>query len=399
MADHDDFDVRLSQALDRYVERAPVAPSIAEVAAAAMGSDGSAARGWSLPNVRSVSLVLLIGLLLLSMLAVVTGAGGRLFQRGRLAEAVPSTSPSPSPAPTGNVIGDGEAWIAYMATDSGRLIGAVRPDGTGRHTLFPFVPGGEQQHPDWSPDGRRLAFSVIGTVTQTVWTGDADGSNTSLLVDCQLPCRWVDEPAWSPDGGSVAYQRMVSAGGVGVSTLEIVDVATRRVRVLYTAPSGHAVYAPRWSGDGTRIVFEFVTMASPAADAEVTGDALAIFDVTATSPKPRQITKVGDRCNNPDWSWVNDRIVCTKPLRASGYDGPADLYTLRPDGTGFAPLTGLAASGGDAIKPTWLPDGSGVIFDDSNGTMSTFLADGTSLAPAISNDAIPGLHPRLRPTP
>jgi Tol biopolymer transport system component len=116
-------------------------------------------------------------------------------------------------------------------------------------------------------------------------------------------------------------------------------------------------------------------------------------------PSPRQITQPGDRCNNPDWSWVNDRIVCTKPVATSGFDGPSDLYTIQPDGSAFAPLTAIAASGGDAIKPTWLPDGSGVIFDDTNGVMRTILADGTGLAPAIGGPSPGGLHPRMRPTP
>ena len=208
------------------------------------------------------------------------------------------------------------------------------------------------------------------------------------------------------------------------------------------------------------MITECVKMASSAFDSDVVGVALAIVDVTAAKPVAREITKASELTNspdwsaatnlivfarpstsagfdgpsdlvtihpdgtgrttvtsvlprggqtpqparspdgnNPDWSRVSDRIVCTKPLRASGFDGPADLDALRPDGTGFAPLTALAASGGDAIKPTWLPDGSGVIFNDSNGWMSTILADGTGLAPAISHDPIPGLHPRLRPTP
>ena len=401
MPDPADFDARLSEALGRYAERAPAAPSLADVADAAMGAGGTTARRWTFPSPRSASLILLLGLLLLAMLAVAFGAGGRLFQRDQLAEAAPSPTASPAltPAPSGPVIGDGEAWIAYMGTSSDRLVWAVRPDGTGRHMLFPLVPGGEQQHPDWAPDGGRLVFSVIGTVTQTIWIGDADGSNTSMLVDCRLPCQRVDEPAWSPDGGSIAYQRMVSDAGAAVSTLEILDLLTRQTRIVLTAPAGHAVYAPRWSGDGTRIVYESVTMASPAVDAEVTSSALTVIDVMSPAPTPREITKPEVRCSNPDWSWVNDRIVCTKPVAASGFDGPADLYTLQPDGTAFAPLTAVAASGSIAIKPTWLPDGSGVIFCDSGGHMSTILADGTGLASAVAEGADSGLHPRLRPTP
>jgi Tol biopolymer transport system component len=167
---------------------------------------------------------------------------------------------------------------------------------------------------------------------------------------------------------------------------------------VFTAPVARAAYGPRWSGDGTSLVFEVVTMASPAVEAEVTGAALAILDLVTAGSVPRQITKPEDRCNNPDWSWVNDRIVCSKPVLSSGVDGPSDLYTVRPDGTGLAALTDLAASGGSAIKPTWLPDGSGVIFN-SEGVMRTVRADGTALVSATSGGQVEGLHPRLRPTP
>jgi Tol biopolymer transport system component len=391
-----DFDARLNEALDRYVARAPVAPDVTAVAETAMGSGEGRLRRWSLPVSRSARLVLLLGLLLLAMLAMVLGAGGGLIRRDPLAVAVPTSPSTPAPAPSDEVIGDGEAWIAYMASYGSNLVEAVRPDGTGRHRLFPLVPGGEQQHPDWSPDGRRLVFSVLGTGTQVIWVGDADGGNTALLVDCQAPCTGVDEPAWSPDGRSVAYQRRTSTDGIAISTLEILDLATGQTRVLFTAPTEHAVFAPRWSGDGTRLVFEYLT--SPADSAGVTAEALAVIDVTSATPTPRPITPAADRCNNPDWSWVTDRIVCTRPTAAAGVEGPSDLYTLRPDGTEYAALTSLAAAGGNAIKPSWLPDGTGVIFN-SDGAMRTILADGTGIGPAITGSQVQGLHARLRPTP
>lgn len=411
MHDPADFDRRLTEALGRYAQRAPMATDPNDVALTAMGPPETMNRRWSLPRSRSLSFVVLVGLLLLSMLAVVAGVGGRLLREDPLGVAVPTPSPtaavpgspapSTSPAPSlGVVLGDGEAWFVYMATDGGGQIEAIQPSGTGRHRLFPFIAGGEQLHPDWSPDGNRLTFSVTARdASLDIWVGDVDGENTSLLVDCQAPCQWVEEPAWSPDGGSIAYHRMVSNDGVGVSTLEILDLATEQTRIVYTAPTAHAVYAPRWSGDGTRLVFELVTMASSAYDSEVTGEVLAIVDLAATTPTPLEITEPDLRCNNPDWSWVNDLIVCTRPTAPTGFDGPADLYTIRPDGTGLTALTAVAASGDDAIKPTWLPDGSGVIFSDSDGNMRTILADGTGLAPAVSGDPVRGLHARLRPTP
>ncbi len=345
----------------------------------------------------------MLGLLLLALLAFVAGPGGQFLRRDPLAVVVPSpstaTSPTPSLPPTSSVIGDGEAWYAYMATDGSGRIDAVRPNGTGRHPLFPFIPGGEQEHPDWSPAGDRLVFTVLSTDTSAIWIGGADGEDTAVLIDCVSPCRWVGEPAWSPDGRSIAFQRMVDAGGTGVSTLEILDLDTNQTRIAFTAPAGQAIYAPRWSGAGTRLVFELTTNASQAVDAEVTGVALSILDLAEPGSAPRQITTSDDRCNNPDWSWVTDRIVCSKPIAEVGFDGPSDLYLIEPDGTGFTALTALAAAGGEAIKPTWFPDGSAIVFNDSNGILRTVLADGTNVTLAIGGNAPNGLHARLRPTP
>ena len=310
---------------------------------------------------------------------------------------VATASPSASPSASVAVIGDGEAWIAFQAFDPGAIL-AIRPDGTGRHVLFPSVTGGAQLHPDSSPDGKRVVFGVQGADTEVLWVGDADGTHTGKVVDCTAPCQSVNEPAWSPDGRSIAYQRAVSRDGVGVSTLEILDLTTGKTRIAFTAPPKRGVAAPRWNPDGTQVVFEYLAKASPAFDAGVTGNALAVVDLTDTKPTPREITKVEDRCNNPDWSWVGDVIICSKPVAMTGYDGPADIVLVRPGSpTGLVPITAVASDGRQAVMPTWLPDGSGIIFADWGGAMSTILSDGTGLAPAVGG--VTGLFPRLRPTP
>jgi hypothetical protein len=345
---------------------------------------------------------------LAALMAACSSAAGAPTTTTPAVSIAPSIAPTPAPttaatasaAPSPDTtVGDGEAWTAFQSTNGSGSIDLIRPDGTGRHMLFPLVPGGEQQHPDWSPDGRRLVFSVQGTDTEVLWVGDVDGTNTKQITQCLAPCAWTDEPAWSPDGRSIAYHRMVSKDGTGVSRLEIFDLATGKTRIAFTAPTQRAIYAPRWNKDGTQLVFEYVANASPAFDADVTGNALAIVDLTAAQPTPHEITKVEDRCNNPDWSWVSDMIICSKPVSTTGYDGPADIVSMTPDGTGLTAMTSVAADGKQAVMPTWLPDGSGIIFADWGGAMSTILADGTGLAPAIGGDPVTGFHPRVRPTP
>jgi hypothetical protein len=57
------------------------------------------------------------------------------------------------PDTTTPVIGAGEEWIAYQGVEPG--IKLTRPDGTGSHVIL--GPPGEQNHPDWSPDGSEIA--------------------------------------------------------------------------------------------------------------------------------------------------------------------------------------------------------------------------------------------------
>ena len=308
----------------------------------------------------------------------------------------PTTLVSPSTAPSlVPTTGDGEEWIASQGNLGIRLI---RPDGSGDHTAFPFVPGGEQLHPDWSPDGKRIAFSVEGD-TRVIWAGDADGSNTAKLVDCVAPCWWVDEGAWSPDGHSYIYHRMVDKGGVGVSTLEILDLATNKARVVLTAPEGRAFYQPRWSPDSTQVVTEFAKTSSPAIDSDVIGVALAIVDVTAAKPVAKEITQASELTNSPDWSWATNLIVFAQPNSAAGFDGPSDLVTIHPDGTGRTTVISVLPRGGQTPQPAWSPDGSRIIFVEPDSTMKTVAVDGSGLAPAVAAGAGTGLHPRYRPTP
>ncbi len=193
-------------------------------------------------------------------------------------------------------------------------IGLIRPDGSGDHAAFPNVPGGEQLHADWSPDGKRIAFSIQGTDTEEIWAGDVDGSNTAKLVECVAPCVWVDEGAWSPDGRSYIYHRMIDRDGVGVSTLEILDLATNKTRVVLTAPEDRAFYQPRWSPDSSKVVTEYVKKTGSAVDSDITGVALAIVDVTEAKPVAREITKASELTNSPDWSCDDrpDRVRATE---------------------------------------------------------------------------------------
>ena len=64
-------------------------------------------------------------------------------------------------------------------------------------------------NPEWSPDGSRLVFPNGALAGWPIWTADADGSDPGELVSCGDGCQFLDAPAFSPDGHSLAYVRFV----------------------------------------------------------------------------------------------------------------------------------------------------------------------------------------------
>lgn len=315
-----------------------------------------------------------------------------------------------------------EPWIVYQrfTNDDGfRLdVRLVRPDGTDDHPLLTERPG-NQSHPDWSPDGTRIAYTVNGT---QLWVVDADGTDaTKLPIDCSLPCETLDDAAWSPDGRHIAFTReefpQDEPPAFMIGTIDLTDDT---VRTVYTAPPLQTSNHPRWSPDGTTIVFEATRF--PAADAGPDGAALATISAVDPAATAEVITDWAMFAAYPDWSWVTDRIVfSTYDLgRRDAGDftdpsPPSDLYVVRPDGSELTRLTengsgttllrNGTASGPLSAQPTWSPDGESIILVQVDGStwpgwsMATMKADGTGLQSAVGTEFVEGTHPRLQPLP
>jgi Tol biopolymer transport system component len=263
-----------------------------------------------------------------------------------------------------------EPWIAYQwVRAGGDGIYLMRPDGTDSHELLPDATY-NAFHPDWSPDGARIAFDAETGGGNEIWVVNADGTNPLAIVqrstDCAISCGEVAFPAWSPDGSKVAFVRFqLGASGLEAAVIEVQDVASGDRRVLFMAPSKTALNYPRWSSDGRSIVFEMTRYPDTQINiGTATGSAIAVIDVTREGAKPVVLTDWSMYATYPDWRPGSDEILfSTYDLgEFQATDEPSNLYTIKPDGSGQAALTTFGKAEQRATQPTWTPDGSRIIF-------------------------------------
>ena len=138
-----------------------------------------------------------------------------------------------APAGSDDAVRPGQEWILYQAHHAFEQVALIRPDGGGEHALNAHLPGTHQTNPDWSPDGNQITFIVTeNDGTEDLWLSGVEGTDARRVLDCQEPCRWIDDPSWMPDGHSIVFSRTSEVDGAGVHTLELFDVDTGEVRVV-----------------------------------------------------------------------------------------------------------------------------------------------------------------------
>jgi Tol biopolymer transport system component/DNA-binding winged helix-turn-helix (wHTH) protein len=103
-----------------------------------------------------------------------------------------------------------------------------------------------QWDPEYSPDGKHIAFASLRSGLQGVWISSDDGAN---LVQISDPNYVSGSPQWSPDGNRIAFDSHPGEHW----EIFVADVAERTPRKLVTNISN--VTRPHWSRDGKWIYF------------------------------------------------------------------------------------------------------------------------------------------------
>jgi TolB protein len=112
--------------------------------------------------------------------------------------------------------------------------------------------------PDWSPDGLQIAFAAGGL--ESIYLVDADGSGERVLAPSEQIDAFFDvrlfHPTWSPDGARVAFGAWVLGHAGGSFSVWAVNADGTELGLLPLGAAGELyLQAPAWSPDGESIAF------------------------------------------------------------------------------------------------------------------------------------------------
>jgi Tol biopolymer transport system component len=229
---------------------------------------------------------------------------------------------------------------ADVSPDGARLLLRVDNEGRKQGTWIVGLDGSRPTHvagpgkpvaggaADWAPDGRRfvLAGKRAGERFLGLYVFAGKGSNPRRIT----PDEWEAQyPAWSPDGGRIAFTHVVPPNEFDIWVVNPDGSGLRQL----TGEPGSDNY-PAWSPDGSAIVY------SSDDRAERNG----LWIMAADGSDQRYLAAGGE----PQWepgAWIAFDCDLQDP------EQPGQACVVRPNGSELARLP----LGREAVFPNWVP--------------------------------------------
>jgi tol-pal system beta propeller repeat protein TolB len=122
-----------------------------------------------------------------------------------------------------------DKWVIYAnGTDFRTSLVAVRPDSSGSLRRLPLNRSFDADEPILSPDGTRIAYVSSRPKTPQIYSSNLDGTDERVEAPAPPKTRvYHTSPDWSPDGRMIAYQQQ--NGDFQVWVVNRADHAVRKL--------------------------------------------------------------------------------------------------------------------------------------------------------------------------
>lgn len=223
----------------------------------------------------------------------------------------------------------------------------------------------------WAPSGKQFAFDSNRTdptpndshQVNDVFVMNTDGTGVKKLTDSK---GISGDAAWSPKGSLIAFDAD-RGNPKGFSAIYVIRPNGRGLRTLTHPRPPMSDYKPRFSPDGTHVVFIRERGTADFGPA-------ALFTMHVDGSHLHRLTPFSLHADDSDWSPEGKRIVFDGYLSPSAY---GDIYAVDATGGSAVNLTRNPAGEAGSADPAWSPDGTRILFLDNrvlNGVPRTGLA-------------------------
>jgi Tol biopolymer transport system component len=316
---------------------------------------------------RTTTLLMVCVLLLGLSLLLLSACGGQGSAKGGAGGENKKSTSGGTASTNGQIV-----FRRFLNPDQTKeAIFTMNPDGSHVRQITHPPKGWKDEGPAWSPDGTKVAFirGRINEYMSRIMVVNLQTGDTREVTHCGPDQGWTKEhpppsghfcvsdfdPAFSPDGHSIAFRRIIGpdkrcCGFSGIFIVGLDESDPQQVtNVDPKLPAEFSDAGPTFSPDGKTLVIDRERRGQKAPKLVQLGEEEpyyhAVFvqslDSSGSPEDAHQLTPWDMNCQDSPEGPVfspDAKLVLFRCL-PKGDEGPSNLYWVHPDGTGLHALT------------------------------------------------------------